>query len=288
MKSLGVIANCNKAEAAHVLRRLSNKAKSLGMKLVTAGDTARILPQARVVPATRLARSVDAIVALGGDGTLLHATRLIGATDTPIVGVNLGNLGFLTSVTLENLEQALEVIARGNYHLSVRTVAACNHFRGRKKLGSYRGLNDVVIGWGQSSRIITLDVAINGEELTSYRCDGLIVSTPTGSTAHSLSAGGPILHPEAKDLLLNVICPHTLSTRPLVVPDESVIAITAGVTADNLLLSVDGQEVCPVRQGDRLEISRSPHSVRFIHLPGYSYFQVLRTKLQWRGSSTKP
>jgi len=258
------------------------------MKLVTSGETAKILPKARVVPATRLARSVDAIVALGGDGTLLHATRLIGATDTPIVGVNLGNLGFLTSVTLENLEQALEVIARGNYHLSVRTVAVCNHFRGRRKLGSYRGLNDVVIGWGQSSRIITLDVAINGEDLTSYRCDGLIVSTPTGSTAHSLSAGGPILHPEAKDLLLNVICPHTLSTRPLVVPDESVIAITAGVTADNLLLSVDGQEVSPVRQGDRLEISRSPHGVRFIHLPGYSYFQVLRTKLQWRGSSTKP
>ena len=287
MKTLGVIANCRKDQALEAIHRVAAAARASKLKLVTTGETARHLRDAKVVPASKFGNAVDAVLALGGDGTILHVKRLLGRADTPILGVNLGNLGFLTSVTLPDLERAIDVLVRDNYTLSERTVASCVVMRGRRKIGSYLALNDIVIGWGRSSRIITLDVDVDGESLTSYRCDGLIVSTPTGSTAHSLSAGGPILHPEAKDLLLNVLCPHTLSARPLVVPDRSELAITVSDGGKSLLLSVDGQEECAVQTGDRLIISRSPQSVRFIHLPGYSYFRLLRTKLQWRGSSVE-
>jgi NAD+ kinase len=267
------------------LQRLLRRATELKLKVVSFGETARLLPQAVRVAPDRFARRIDALIALGGDGTMLHAAHLLRGSDTPVLGVNLGNLGFLTSVTESELERGLDIVARGGYEISIRAMAECAVYRHRKKLGVYRALNDIVVGWGRSTRIITLGVALDDEQITSYRCDGLIVSTPTGTTAHSLSAGGPILHPVSNVLLINVLCPHTLSARPIVVPDRSVITVTVTETPKTLLLSVDGQNELPVRQGDRLVIRRSPQSIRFIHLPGYSYFAVLRHKLQWRGSS---
>jgi NAD+ kinase len=287
MKSIGVIANCRKPEAGAVLQRLALKAGELKLKLFAPAETARLLPGARAMPESSLARRVDALIALGGDGTLLSAVRMLGESDTPVLGVNLGNLGFLTSVTLGNLERAMEILARGHFEVSARTTLDCTLLRNKKTMGRYRALNDVVIGWGYSSRINTFDVLINGEHVTSYRCDGLIISTPTGTTGHSLSAGGPILHPATPALLVNVICPHTLSARPLVVEDRSKIIVDITETSKKLLLSVDGQEEHPVTKGDRLAVSRGRKTVRFIHLPGYSYFSVLRQKLNWRGSSVQ-
>jgi NAD+ kinase len=191
----------------------------------------------------------------------------------------------MTSVPQEGLEHALEVLARGDYKISERSVAECEVFDGQTLLGNYRALNDVVIGWGASSRVITLSLAIDGEQVTSYLCDGLIVSTPTGSTGHSLSAGGPILQPETRAFVVSLVCPHALSHRPLVVPDASVLEVTVSGSPKELLLSVDGQEEKPVVEGNRLVVRRSPTPVRFIHPPGYSYFSVLRQKLGWRGSS---
>lgn len=285
MKAIGIIANCGKPQAREALARVQRKAAELGLRVYASAETARCVRGALRVSPERLAGRVEALLALGGDGTMLHAARLVHTSGTPILGVNLGNLGFLTSSSSDDLETTLEELARGHYSLSERSAAEGTVWRGRRRLGTFRALNDIVVGWGQSSRIITLDVAVDGEHIASYRCDGLIVSTPTGTTGHSLSAGGPIIHPEAKALLVNVICPHTLSARPLVLPDRSAVEIAVTASTKQLLLSVDGQEELTVRQGDRLVIRRSARGVRFIRLRNYSYFAVLRHKLQWSEGS---
>ncbi len=286
MKTIGVVANLAKPQAAAVLAQVAETARRLRLRIAADPATARMIPGARRIQPAAFSRGLDAVLALGGDGTLLQAARLVNHAGTPILGINLGNLGFLTSATVDELEDGLTLLARGGYHISPRTVLEATVLRKGKKLGRFRALNDVVAGWGRSSRISTLSVEVDGEMITSYRCDGLIVSTPTGSTAHSLSAGGPILYPEADVLLLNVICPHTLSARPIVLPDRSQLNITVTGAAKPLLLSVDGQEELQLQQGDQLRVQRSEHSVALVHLPGYRYFGVLRQKLQWSGSSS--
>lgn len=282
MKTIGVIANCTKPDAATALAEFARIARAAGLRIRPLGDAAQHLRGGGTSSGTR---GLDALVALGGDGTLLRAARLVQRSGTPLLGVNLGNLGFLTSATMSQLDEGLRLLASGGFEVIERCALEAIAHRGRKELGRFRALNDVVVGWGQSSRIITLDVAVGGERITSYRCDGLIVSTPTGSTAHSLSAGGPILHPLARALLLNVICPHTLSARPIVLPDDRPVDITVAATGKALLLSVDGQEELTLLQGDRLRVAKASQGVRFIELPGYSYFGVLRQKLGWSGSS---
>ena len=286
MKRIGVMANLNKPSVADVLRRLASRARALHMEVVVCDEeTARLLPGSERCSLAELPGRIDVLAALGGDGTLLHAVRQLQGADTPVLGVNLGSLGFMTSVPLENLETALDTLAAGSYTLSVRALAACRLSRDGEVAAEYHALNDVVIGWGAASRVITLELRLDNEDVSSYVCDGLIVSTPTGSTGHSLSAGGPILHPMAPVFVVSLICPHTLSHRPLVVPDGSVLRVRVAAANKELLLAVDGQEQKPVEEGDVLEVWRSPYNVRLVHLPGYSYFAVLRQKLHWRGSS---
>ncbi len=285
MKTIGVVANLEKEMCVDALARVAAAAASLGLRLAAEAATAEHLPGAKTITAKRFARGLDAVLALGGDGTLLHAARLVRPSETPILGINVGNLGFLTSAPVGQLEEGIALLAKGRYRLSKRTVAEARVTRGQRVLGHFCALNDLVLGWGRSSRISTIEVEMDGEGITSYRCDGLIVSTPTGSTGHSLSAGGPILHPEARVLLLNVICPHTLSARPIVLPDRCELGITLTSAAKPLLLSVDGQDKCELEQGDRLEVKRCPRHVCLVNLPGYRYFGVLRQKLQWSGSS---
>ena len=285
MKKIGVVANCRKPEAAAVLARLAKKAAALDLVLYTCDPTGTRLPGAVQVAPSVFAKRIDVLLALGGDGTVLRAVRLLSGSNTPVLGVNLGSLGFLTSVTEGNLDDALDGIRKGRFTTSIRSIAECRLFRGKRPMAAYRGLNDVVVGWGISSRVNTLSVSVDGESVAAYVCDGLIVSTPTGSTGHSLSAGGPILHPSSPSFVINVICPHTLSARPVIVSDRSRITVHVVKALKKLLLSVDGQEGCAVQQGDRLEIRRYAKPARFIHLPSYSYFSVLRQKLNWRGSS---
>jgi len=286
MKRIGVIANCTKPQAAPVLARMAVKARELDLELLAFGPTAELLPGAIVVEESELASRIDVLMALGGDGSMLRAIRSLPHFETPVIGVNLGSLGFMTSVTAENVERALEVLVTGDYKMSARTVIDCRIEHADGRCVEHRALNDLVIGWGSSSRMINLRVLVDGEEVTMYSCDGLIVSTPTGSTGHSLAATGPIIHPETRALLINVICPHTLSARPLVVPDSSRIRIVAeDMKYDKeLILAVDGQTEEPFHKGDALEIWKNETPLRFIHLPGYSYFGVLRQKLGWRGS----
>ena len=285
MKTLGVMANCGKPSARPALRQLAAWARKRGWRLRVADETARLLPGAQKVRPARLASRLDALVVLGGDGTLLRAARLLGGADVPILGVNLGSLGFLTSVTYPEMERALDHLAGHRFRTSVRSIMECRLLRKNRVLGRYRALNDVVIGWGESSRVVTLGAQLDGEPLGVYLCDGLIVATPTGSTGHALSAGGPILRPECDCFVLCAICPHTLSHRPLVFSDRRELVIEITRAASSLLLSVDGQEEQSVRPGDRLEIRKAERGVRLIQLPDYSYSAVLRQKLNWRGSS---
>ncbi len=285
MKTLGVIANCDKPESHETLVALAKKSRDLGFKLVACDETARHLAGSRTVRPASLGKQIDALLVLGGDGTLLRAVHMLGTADVPILGINLGALGFLTNVALEDMDRALLHLKRNEFTISERTTIACTARRAKKKLGNYRALNDAVIGWVRAAQIITVDAAISGDHIASYRCDGVVVSTPTGSTGHSLSAGGPIVHPGSEVLLLNVICPHTLSTRPLVLPDDAQLKLKISIAARPLILSVDGQEKTILRQGDEISIQRHPTNARFIRLPDYSYFGVLRHKLQWRGSN---
>jgi NAD+ kinase len=279
------MANATKSRAVDVLRRIVAKATELGLNLCSDPATAGLLNSIPEIESDRLFDQADAVMALGGDGTMLRVVRALDGRDKPVIGVNIGGLGFLTSVTEQSLEQALQCLASDNFTTSLRSIEDCVLERGGTAIARYRALNDVVVARGPSARVVTLDVSIDGDRVTSYVCDGLVVSTPTGSTGHSLSAGGPILVPETRAFVMALICPHTLSSRPLVVPDSGEILVRVADTEERILLTVDGQIGQPLEHGDCVRIRRSDRTVRFIHLPGYSYFAVLRQKLGWKGSS---
>ncbi|MCK5851106.1 MAG: NAD(+)/NADH kinase [Kiritimatiellae bacterium] len=284
MRTLGIIANCGKERVVDVLGKLAIKADELGLELIADEVTAGLLKVGEQASLDVIFDSVDAIVALGGDGTMLRVVRAMAGRDKPVMGVNIGSLGFLTSVAEDELDRALDCLAGDNYVESVRAIAECVVISDAKETAIYRALNEVLVSQGPSSRVVTLGVSIDGDDLTSYVCDGLIVSTPTGSTGHSLSAGGPILTPGTPAFVISVICPHTLSSRPIVVPDSSEIEIVSEGEPTELLLSVDGQVGQVLKAGDRVKITRSKKSVRLIHMPGHSYFSVLSQKLRWSGT----
>lgn len=286
MKNIGVIANTKRPHAEEVLSEIACKARGLGFNVYADPDTAVLLKCAEPLAPEKFADQIDIAFALGGDGTMLFTAKALAGKDIPIFGLNLGSLGFLTSVSDQEVDRALEALASNKLRESVRTVAECSISTKGEPLGEFRALNDMVIGWGHSSHINTLALRINGEEVSQFMCDGVIVSTPTGSTGHSLSAGGPILHPETPVFVINVICPHTLSSRPLVIPDSSEIEIEVLKARKALVCSVDGQDVCnEAGVGFTMRITKSAHPVRFLQLPEHSYFDVLTRKLHWRGSS---
>lgn len=285
MKTVGVIANCHKARAAAVLERVCSRAGELGLTILADAETSALLGSGTGIDREAVIEQSDVIMALGGDGTMLRAVRELAGRDTPVIGVNIGGLGFLTSVAEEDLDRALHCLAAGDYLESVRAVAECEVLRDGVTIGAYRALNDVVVTRGHSSRVVTLDVSVDGERVTSYVCDGLILSTPTGSTGHSLSAGGPILPPDTRAFVISLICPHTLVSRPMVVSDHSEIRVVPDGSGGPLGVSVDGQVGQALNAGDVVVVRRSERSVRFLHLPGYSYFDVLRQKLRWSGST---
>ncbi|MCC7299894.1 MAG: NAD(+)/NADH kinase [Verrucomicrobia bacterium] len=285
MKKVGVIANPKRPHAADIFDRLVRKAGQLGIELFADSQTSMRLPSAKVLEFDQFAGTVDMLLALGGDGTVLFCAKLLNGANIPILGINLGSLGFLTSVGEDQMEDALDALASGVCEQNARTVADCTLLRKGKPAKTYRILNDAVIGFGGSSRIVTLELAVDGEPITAFTCDGMVITTPTGSTGHFLASGGPIIQPCADVFGISVICPHTLSNRPIILPDHSRIEITVQHAHKKLLLSADGQDVEELGEGDSIRILRSEKPVTFLHLPGYSYFSVLGQKLHWRGSS---
>jgi NAD+ kinase len=227
-----------------------------------------------------LASAADVIAVFGGDGTMLHAARLVAGRGTPIVGVNLGSLGFLTEIKLEDLFPMFEALLSGAYHLEDRMMLDVEVLRGRESIGRYWALNDAVINKGAPARIIELEIRVNDQLVSLARADGLIVSTPTGSTAYSLSAGGPILYPTLGACVITPICPHTLTNRPVVVPDSAVVQVGLKRGVD-VMLTVDGQTALPLEAGDHLLMRKSSAVVRLIQPEGNTFFALLREKLKW-------
>lgn len=283
---LGILANLEKPSAQRVINEVERFSEQVGIQLVTSGDTARLLPQHPCLNRSDFPEAIDTLMALGGDGSLLSAVEYVRGADIPIIGVNLGQLGFMTSVREDRVSQAMQCLAEGSFTTSTRSLIACEVNR-NGQISKHRALNDVVLGWGPSSRVANIEVWVEGQTVTTYTCDGIIASTPTGSTGHSLSAGGPILHPETAAFVLTVICPHTMSVRPLILPDSSAIEMQLEGSSKTLLLSVDGRPAGELESGTRLRLRKADTGIRLIHLPDYSYYDVLRTKLNWRGSSIR-
>ncbi len=285
MKPVGVLANCSKPSAPEVLGHFAETARKLGLKLAATADAAPLLPGALRLTLKNMMARIGLLMVFGGDGTMLRAVRALDGRAVPVLGVNLGSLGFLTSVAQQDTEKALALFLAGRCRIGRRCLADCVVRRSGKIIGRYRALNDVIIDRGASARIVTLAMRIKNEAVSSFMCDGLIISTPTGSTGHCLSAGGPILHPDTDMFVVSPICPHTLSTRPLVIPNDRTITVEVEKSSGDLRLAVDGQVGEPLRPRDLVAVRRSRATAHFVHLPDYSYFRVLRQKLHWRGST---
>lgn len=285
MKKIGVIVNTKRLREESTLAELRRLAEAHDLQLYAENERMAGLLGAEYLPVESFAGKVDIALAMGGDGTVLYTARALHGSAIPIMGINLGSLGFLTSVGDGDMGPALDAITEGTCRTSERNVAECCIYTDGKERGRDPALNDIVLGWGASSRIVTLKLSIDGEQVGSFMCDGMMVSTPTGSTGHALSSGGPILHPGVAGFGINVICAHTLSSRPLVVPDSGLIEIEVVHAAKELILSIDGQDEYKIEQGARIAVRKSEHPVQFLQLPGFSYFSVLAQKLHWRGSS---
>ena len=228
-----------------------------------------------------MAGAVEMVVVLGGDGTLLTAARALHKKQVPILGVNLGGLGFLTEITLAELYPMLEAILRGEYKTDERMLLEASVWRKEKVADTFQVLNDVVINKGALARIIELETSVDQAYLTTFRADGLVISTPTGSTGYSLSAGGPIVYPSLQSIIITPICPHTMTNRPIIVPKEATINVTLCSADQEVFLTLDGQVGFKMELRDRVEIKKGEGFVKLIKSPSRSYFEVLRQKLMW-------
>jgi NAD+ kinase len=229
----------------------------------------------------QVAAASELLLVLGGDGTLLAAARVAAPKGIPILPINMGSLGFLTSFMLEELYPALEDILAGRLTISERVMLHAELTRGGKTIDKQSVLNEVVINKGALARMIELELMIDNDFVCRYRADGLIVASPTGSTAYSLSAGGPIVHPSVESFIITPICPHTLSDRPVVVGDTSIIEVKLSVGTESVFLTLDGQKGIPLQATDRVKISRAQQLLKLIQTPNKSYFEILRNKLKW-------
>jgi len=282
VKRIGVVANVDRPEAKSVVQSLVSWLRERGIQVVLDQDTAALVSEPTAwVPKAEIPRESELVIVLGGDGTLLSMARVIGGLGVPILGVNLGGLGFLTATTLEELFPGLEALLSGQVLVEERLVLTAKVRRQKEQLHEALALNDVVITKGAMNRIIDLEVSVEGQYATSYRADGLIISTPTGSTAYSLSAGGPIVYSTMDALVLTPICSHTLTNRPIVLPADLRIEVTLVSEPQDVVLTMDGQVGMPLKAGDVVEVKKFPSRIKLIRFPQKHFFSVLRTKLKW-------
>jgi NAD+ kinase len=280
-KTAAIISRPDRPEVAKILPGLLAWLGDHGYQVIIDLETSRYAVGPEVVPRAQMAsRALDLAVVLGGDGTLLSAARITAALDVPLLGVNLGSLGFLTEVPLPSLYPMLEAIGQGRAAVEHRSLMQVELLRGDEVRGRYLVFNDAVVNKTALARLNSYDLFIDKSFVASYRADGMIVATPTGSTAYSLSAGGPVLMPTVKAFVITPVAPHSLTHRPLVVPDSVGIEILLRSEEEVAYLSLDGQPGFDLRDGDRVRCSRSQHQVNLFRT-GSDFFQVLRTKLKW-------
>ncbi|MCD6187042.1 MAG: NAD(+)/NADH kinase [Desulfuromusa sp.] len=281
MKKVGIYAKTNHPDAEQIAVDICNRFKSEQIEVLLEDSLAEQIGQVNGYAGEEIPGQVDLIIVLGGDGTLISVARLIGDRNVPIVGVNLGRLGFLTEVTRDELPEMLERLISGNYQVSDRMMLDATIHRNDRVVGKFTVLNDIVINKGALARIIDMETSVDGRHLTSYKADGLIVSTPTGSTGYNLAAGGPIIYPDINSLLITPICPHMLTNRPIMVWSRSVIEIKVNFEDDVVFFTGDGQVGRKLLPGDRVEVRRSEQRTHLVSSPSKDYFEILRTKLNW-------
>lgn len=271
MKTIGIVLKPEHAQGKAVLEKLIHW-------LQQQGKEALLIDAARK---KTLPRTLDMVIVLGGDGTLLSAARLVEGLDIPILGVNLGSLGFLTEVTLDELYPTLEKVFKNQYVLDPRLMLKSLIRRGKKEIPQPRVLNDIVVGHGTLAKLIKLEIIINGQFVTWLRADGLIIATATGSTAYSLSSGGPIVHPSVDAIILTPISPHMLTNRPIIIPSNAAVDVVLKTAERGPHVTVDGQEIFPLEGDDIVHIEASERRLKLIQSPHRNYYQVLRQKLKW-------
>ena len=287
IKRIGVVVKPHQPDALQTLCRLTEWLSQRDIKLVGGPEIERERIEHETgcviesIKEEALAKAVDLMLVLGGDGTMIATARMLGDIEVPVIGVNYGGLGYLAEFPLEELFPALEAILAGDYKVQERLMLAVELRRGEELITENRVLNDVVVNKSALARIIEIEAYLNNQFLNRFRADGLIVSTPTGSTAYNLSAGGPIIFPSMNAIVITPICPFTLSNRPIVVPDDSVIEVRLMTDNEEVALTLDGQVGFPLQAGDRALIRKSNATFNLVQPANRNYFDVLRDKLKW-------
>lgn len=282
---IGLIAHTGKPGVAELIRTLATEFDRVQLAVLFEAKTAEHAGMASDCTVADLGRQVDLLVVLGGDGTILSVVGQLGDLIKPIFGINVGSLGFLTCANSSACVEAVECIAAGKMVFSERTLLEVTVKIAGEAATAMTGLNDVVVSRGEVSRLIRLKTRVNGESLTEFNADGLIVATPTGSTAYSLSAGGPILAPESGAFVITPICPHVLTNRSIIVDESAVIEIEITERECPVFLTVDGREPFHIKAGNTVEIRKSRRVLPLASMPGVSFFGVVRQKLKWSGSN---
>lgn len=281
VKKAGIVCNPKKPQAEKILSQLIDWFTKKKVKVWIEESALPILHQKDLIcPSGELASRSDLIIAMGGDGTLLKAARMVGRTPVPILGVNIGSLGFLTETVEEEIYTVLEDVIEGSYELEKRMVLEAKLEGGEQK---FYALNDVVIIMGESGRIVEMILRVSGEYVCTFPADGVIISTPTGSTAYSLAAGGPIVYPRMDCIIVTPICAHSLGVRPMIIPSSEEIQTRVQSRAGDARLVVDGQESLRLRSDIQIEIKKADYYISLIKPKRKSFFEILRTKLRWGG-----
>ncbi len=281
LKKIGVYAKKDHPDAEQIAHDICARLQRDTIEVLLEDSLAEQIGQVNGYGEDEIPALVDLIIVLGGDGTLISVARLVGHRDVPILGINLGRLGFLTEVTQAELPEMLDRLVAGEYEITERMMLDAAIRRNGEVVGEYTVLNDVVINKGALARIIDMTTSIDGRHLSTYKADGLIISTPTGSTGYNLAAGGPIIYPEINSLVISPICPHTLTNRPIVVWSKSVIEIEVKFENDVVFFTADGQVGRKLLPGDVVEVRRSAARTKLVSSPSKDYFEILRTKLSW-------
>lgn len=281
VKTVGIISKPGVPAAGALVPKLMAWLRERNIGIRYDVETAEYAGTSGAIAREEIPEGAELVIVLGGDGTLLSAARAIGGREVPLFPVNLGGLGFLTAITVESLFPDLERALNGERRIGKRKLLRCQVVRDGNVAGEYEALNDVVITKSAIARMIDLDVHVDQMFVCRYKADGLIVATPTGSTAYSLSAGGPIIFPSVASICLTPICPHMLTNRPVIVPDTSVIRTICQVEGEAAFLTIDGQIGAPLQKDDQIICCASRHTIMLVRPPGLFFFDVLRQKLKW-------
>ena len=278
---IGVIINTQKEKARELAEELLEYLDSKSIPYLLESGSARVISKvSRSAEITELQEKVDFIILFGGDGTLLHTASHFCGTGIPLLGINVGSLGFMTVIEKDCFKEAVDNLLADKYEVENRMMLTAEVYRSGKQVYKSYGLNDVVISRGANFKLIGIELYINGEFISNYEGDGLLVATPTGSTAYSLSAGGPIVHPRLKVILITPICPHNLFMRPMVIGDEDEVSVNLKIPGKKMHLSTDGRSILELQNGDQIKIRKSSQEVSLVRFPGRDFYQILREKMK--------